>query len=90
MNENVIGNIKPKDSIEKEGKNYDNNELINILTVQEVAELLRLHRSTVTRLAMSGEIKSYKLGNRRLFKDVDVLSFFENQVDLQCVLLKEI
>ena len=90
MNDNVIGNIKPKDSVEKEGKNYETNELIKILTVQEVADFLRIHRSTVTRLAKSGEIKSYKLGNRRLFKNVDVLSFFENQVDLQCVLLKEI
>jgi len=66
MNDNVKGNIKPKDSIEKEGKNYETNELIKILTVQEVADLLRIHRSTVTRLAMSGEIRSYKLGSIRI------------------------
>jgi excisionase family DNA binding protein len=58
--------------------NYEN---IKILTVQEVAKLLRLHRSTVSRYAMSGELKSYVIGNRRLFKETDVLSFFENQVD---------
>lgn len=52
-----------------------------ILTVQEVADLLRIHRSTVTRLAKSGEIKSSLIGSRRMFKDVDVWSFFENQVD---------
>ena len=90
MNDKVTGKIKPKDSIEKEGKNYETTELINILTVQEVADLLRIHRSTVTRLAMSGEIRSYKLGYRRLFRDVDVLSFFENQVDREYVFGQEL
>jgi excisionase family DNA binding protein len=30
-----------------------------ILTVQEVADILRVHRSTISRYAMSGELKSY-------------------------------
>ena len=54
---------------------------IKILTVQEVAEILRIHRSTVSRYAMSGELKSYVLGSRRLFKEDDVWSFFENRID---------
>ena len=62
---------------------------IKILTVQEVADLLRLHRSTVSRFAQSGELKSYRVGNRRLFKDKDVWSFFENQVAHECVFGKE-
>jgi len=53
---------------------------IKILTVQEVAELLRVHRSTISRYAKSGELKSHLIGNRRLFKESDVWSFFENQV----------
>ena len=52
----------------------------SILTVDEVAELLRLHRSTISRFAKSGDLKSYKLGNRRLFKSEDVWSFFENHL----------
>ena len=52
---------------------------IEILTVQEVASLLRVHRSTVTRLAKSGELKSHLLGSRRLFKKEDVFTFFDNQ-----------
>ena len=52
---------------------------IKILTVQEVADLLRLHRSTVSRFAQSGEIDSYLIGTRRLFKESDVLAFFEKQ-----------
>ncbi len=56
-----------------------------IMTLKEVAELLRVHRSTVSRYAKSGEIRSYQIGNRRLFKSDDVWSFFENQVALECV-----
>jgi excisionase family DNA binding protein len=58
----------------------DSNQNIKIMTVQEVADLLRVHRSTVSRYAMSGELRSYTIGNRRLFKDEDVWAFFENQV----------
>ncbi len=50
-----------------------------ILTIKEVAALLRVHRSTVTRLAKSGELKSHLIGSRRLFKKKDVSKFFDNQ-----------
>jgi len=62
---------------------------IKILTIQEVADFLRVHRSTVSRYAQSGEIKSYLVGNRRLFKESDVILFFENQVAQECVFEKE-
>ena len=52
---------------------------IKILTVQEVAHIFRVHRSTVSRYALSGELKSYVLGNRRLFEEEDVWAFFEKQ-----------
>lgn len=60
-----------------------------IMTLKEVADLLRVHRSTVSRYAKSGELKSYQIGNRRLFKSDDVWLFFENQVALECVSGKE-
>ena len=60
-----------------------------ILTLQEVSELLRVHRSTISRYAKSGELKSYQIGNRRLFKSDDVWLFFENQVALEYVSGKE-
>jgi excisionase family DNA binding protein len=62
---------------------------IRILTVQEVADFLRVHRSTVSRYAQSGELTSYVIGNRRLFKEDDVWAFFENQVAQECVSGKE-
>jgi len=61
----------------------DNTKTIKILTVNEVADILRVHRSTVSRYAMSGELRSYVLGNRRLFKETDVWSFFENKIALE-------
>ena len=60
-----------------------------IMTLGEVAELLRLHRSTISRYAKSGELKSYQIGSRRLFKSDDVWLFFENQVAPECVSGKE-
>jgi len=62
---------------------------LKILTVAEVAELFRVHRSTISRYARSGELRSYLIGNRRLFKSEDVWSFFENQVAHECVFGKE-
>ena len=66
-----------------------------ILTLEETARILRVHRSTVSRYAMSGELRSYLIGNRRLFKQSDIWAFFENriapesQVDQRCVFGKE-
>ena len=71
-------------------KNHDEilmeeNQEKRIMTMGEVAELLRLHRSTISRYAKSGELKSYQIGSRRLFKSDDVWLFFENQVAPECV-----
>lgn len=66
-----------------------NNQTTKILTVREVAEILRVDRSTISRYALSGELKSYMIGNRRLFKEKDVWMFFENQADKKCVAGKE-
>jgi excisionase family DNA binding protein len=60
-----------------------------IMTLTEVAVFLRLHRSTISRYATSGELKSHLIGQRRLFKAEDVLAFFDNQVALECVSGKE-
>lgn len=67
----------------------DDPQNIKILTVQEVADILRIHRSTVSRYAMAGELRSNVVGNRRLFKDSDVWAFFENQADRGYVFGKE-
>lgn len=58
---------------------------IKIWTIEEVAKLFRVHRSTISRYAKSGELKSYVIGNRRLFKENDVWMFFDNRIALECV-----
>lgn len=65
------------------------NKDTRILTLQEVADTLRVHRSTISRYAKTGKLRSYVVGNRRLFKESDVLSFFENQVSREYVFGKE-
>ena len=60
-----------------------------ILTLQEVSDLLRVHPSTVSRFARAGVLKSYVIGSRRLFKELDVWAFFENRRDRECVFGKE-
>jgi len=62
---------------------------VKVLTVAEVAALLRVHRSTISRYAKSGELRSYLIGNRRLFRSDDVFAFFENQVASEYVFGKE-
>jgi excisionase family DNA binding protein len=67
----------------------DKDQTLKILTIQEVADFLRVHRSTVSRYANSGELRSYRIGNRRLFRETDVWTFFDNQVAHECVFGKE-
>lgn len=67
----------------------EHKQTLKILTTQEVADLLRIHRATVSRYAKSGELKSYKIGSRRLFKEDEVWMFFENQADRGYVFGKE-
>ena len=56
-------------------------DLQDICTIAEVAAFLRVHRSTITRYAMRGELPSYVMGTRRLFKREEVLAFFDNLKD---------
>jgi excisionase family DNA binding protein len=58
----------------------DKNSDKKILTIDEVANHLRVHRSTISRYAKVGKLKSYRIGNRRLFKESDVWEFFDKQV----------
>ena len=52
---------------------------IRILTVKEVAELLRVHPQTVRRWADSGELKYYQFSSkgRRRFMLQDVMEFLD-------------
>ena len=67
----------------------NNKQRPNLLTAKEIASISRVHQSTIYRLAKSGELKSYLIGGRRLFKEEDFWQFFENQRDRGYVFGKE-
>ena len=48
-------------------------------TVKELAELLMASEVWVKRRVKSGEIPSYKIGGKRLFKKEEIDSWIENQ-----------
>jgi len=54
-----------------------------VMTVTEVAELLKQSRTIVYQLIMSGEIPSYKLGKSRRIRKCDVESWIANRVVAQ-------
>lgn len=53
--------------------NYDK------MTVEEAADDLRVHRSTISRLMSEGKLPYHLVGSRKLIKRVDLEKFFENQ-----------
>jgi len=55
-------------------------EYPEIMNIAEAAEFLRVHRTTIQRVAKSGELRSYLLGSRRLLLKRDLLAFFEKKV----------
>ena len=50
-----------------------------ILTLPEVAELLRIAEKTVYSLAQRGEIPAFKVGGQWRFKQADINSWIEKQ-----------
>ena len=53
-----------------------------ILTIKEVACLLRVHRATVSRLIGAGALPHLAIGSRKLVLEKDLLSFLENRRSL--------
>jgi excisionase family DNA binding protein len=50
-----------------------------LLTVAEVAELLKVHKETVLRHARAGNLKSYKIGRALRFTKQQVTEFLKPQ-----------
>ncbi|WP_264983470.1 helix-turn-helix domain-containing protein [Pseudodesulfovibrio portus] len=49
-----------------------------LLTIQETACLLRVHRATISRLIGAGALPCIAVGSRRLVLEADLLTFIEN------------
>ena len=65
------------------------NQTERILTAKEIAREWKVSHSKIYRLAKAGELKSYRIGGSRRFKESDVWAFFENQVAPEYVSWKE-
>jgi excisionase family DNA binding protein len=50
-----------------------------ILTTQEVAELLKLHPKTVNKLAKSGRVPAYRIGRQWRFRKSEILKLLEKK-----------
>jgi len=58
---------------------YEKESLNKLLTLNEVAHLLRIHPSTIRRWEKDGHLKSYRLGPKGSirFKAADITKFIE-------------
>ena len=54
------------------------NEL-SLFTIEECAEVLRLHRASISRLIKSRELRCVDLGARKLVRRDDLVSFIERR-----------
>jgi len=51
-----------------------------LLNIKETADILRVHRSTVSRMLDSGELPAILVRSRKLIRYADVLEFIESQI----------
>lgn len=56
------------------------NSDLRLLTMQEVAEILRVHRATVSRMVCSGALPCVLVRSRKLIRLRDVQRFIDNQI----------
>jgi excisionase family DNA binding protein len=50
-----------------------------ILTIREVADLLKLHPKTVNKLVISGKLPAYRIGRQWRFRKSEVLKTLEKR-----------
>ncbi len=53
---------------------------LELMTIDECAEVLRLHRASVSRLIKAQELRCVDLGARKLVRREDLVSFIESRI----------
>lgn len=51
-----------------------------LLTIQETADILRVHRATVSRMLDYGELPHVLVRSRKLIRTKDLLRFIDSQI----------
>jgi len=67
----------------EEGKMAERETRPTIMTLEEVAKYLRLHKSTVYRMAREGKLPGNKVAGQWRFKKDRLVNWFEEQQRLQ-------
>lgn len=67
----------------QEGKMAERETRPTIMTLEEVAKYLRLHKSTVYRMAREGKLPGNKVAGQWRFKKDRLVAWFEEQQRLQ-------
>ena len=55
--------------------------MTGLLTTREVAEMLKVSKQTVCKMAGQGRLKSFRVGNLLRFKSIDVIEFISQGGD---------
>ncbi|WP_408005365.1 helix-turn-helix domain-containing protein [Pseudodesulfovibrio sp. S3-i] len=53
-----------------------------VLTIQETANFLRVHRATVSRMISAGELPCIRVRSRKLIREQDVRAFIDSQIGM--------
>lgn len=53
---------------------------IRLLTIQETADILRMHRSSISRMIRDGELPCVKIRSRKLVRLQDLHGFIDNHI----------
>ena len=57
-----------------------NAEDLKLLTMEEAAGILRVHRATISRLLQSGELACCAIGARKLIRPQDLARFIDSRI----------
>jgi len=53
-----------------------------LLTIQEAADFLRVHRATISRMISTGELPCIRVRSRKLIRMQDLHTFIDNQIGM--------
>ena len=56
---------------------------LTFLTIDECAEILKVHRTTISRYIKSGEIRCLRIGGRKLVRKSDFIEFIDSRIGVE-------
>jgi len=56
---------------------------IKLLTIQEAADILRVYRTTISRMISSGELPCIRVRSRKLMREQDLQVFIDSQIRIE-------